>query len=82
MIDAVTAGLTQPATTVLGPGDDAAVVAAPDGRVVASMDVLVDGVHFRTDWATAEQIGRRARCRDPRRRRRDGRQRPPPCSSG
>ena len=35
-------------------------VAAPDGRVVASIDVLVDGVHFRTDWATGEQIGHRA----------------------
>ena len=35
-------------------------VAAPDGRVVASIDVLVDGVHFRTDWATGEQIGQRA----------------------
>ncbi len=35
-------------------------VSCPDGRVVASVDVLVDGVHFRTDWATGEQIGRRA----------------------
>nr|WP_255498109.1 thiamine-phosphate kinase [Nakamurella sp. PAMC28650] len=46
--------------TSVGPGDDAAVVAAPDGRVVISVDMLVDGVHFRTDWATGEQIGRRA----------------------
>jgi len=44
----------------LGPGDDCAIVATPDGRVVASIDVLVDGVHFRTDWATGEQIGQRA----------------------
>lgn len=35
-------------------------VTAADGRVVASVDVLVDGVHFRTDWASGEQIGRRA----------------------
>ena len=28
--------------------------------MVASIDVLVDGVHFRTDWATGEQIGQRA----------------------
>src|SRR5690606_26310537 len=34
-------------STVLGPGDDAAVVAAADGRVVASTDVLVEGRHFR-----------------------------------
>jgi len=60
VIDALTAGMTQPASTVLGPGDDAAIVATPDGRVVATVDVLVDGVHFRTDWATGEQIGRRA----------------------
>ncbi len=45
---------------LLGPGDDAAVVAAPDGRVVASTDVLVEGRHFRTDWASATDIGHRA----------------------
>ena len=60
MIDALVARTGQPATTLLGPGDDCAVVGTPDGRVVATVDVLVDGVHFRTDWATGEQIGRRA----------------------
>lgn len=52
--------MTQPPSTLLGPGDDAAVVVASDTRVVATIDVLVEGVHFRTDWATGEQIGRRA----------------------
>jgi thiamine-monophosphate kinase len=56
----VTSGMRQPATTVIGPGDDAALVSTPDGRVVASVDVMVDGVHFRTDWASGEQIGARA----------------------
>ncbi|WP_111766285.1 thiamine-phosphate kinase [Nakamurella deserti] len=60
LIAAITAGQQQPPGTLLGPGDDAALVAAPDGRVVVSTDVLVDGVHFRSDWATPEQIGRRA----------------------
>ncbi len=60
MIDAVTAAMAQPASTLLGPGDDAALIAAPDGRVLASVDVLVDGVHFRTEWASGEQIGERA----------------------
>lgn len=46
--------------TLLGPGDDAAVVAAPDGRVVVSTDVLVEGRHFRPDWSTGEDVGRRA----------------------
>ncbi|MDQ2847613.1 MAG: thiamine-phosphate kinase [Actinomycetota bacterium] len=59
-IGAVTADRRQPPSTLLGPGDDAAIVSTPGGAVVASVDMLVDGVHFRTDWATGEQIGRRA----------------------
>ncbi len=60
LIEQVTAGAQQPSSTILGPGDDAAIVATADGRVVVSVDMLVDGVHFRSDWATPEQIGRRA----------------------
>jgi thiamine-monophosphate kinase len=60
LIRQVTHDRAQPATTLLGPGDDAAVVAASDGRVVATTDVLVEGVHFRLDWSTPEQIGRKA----------------------
>lgn len=46
--------------TLLGPGDDAAVVAAPDGRVVVSTDVLVDGRHFRRRWSSGVDVGHRA----------------------
>ncbi|MHB8450266.1 MAG: thiamine-phosphate kinase [Mycobacteriales bacterium] len=43
-----------------GPGDDAAVVPAPDGRVVATTDLLVEGRHFRMDFSTPYDIGRKA----------------------
>ncbi|WP_221324025.1 thiamine-phosphate kinase [Actinoplanes sp. L3-i22] len=46
--------------TLLGPGDDAAVVRAADGRVVASTDVLVEGRHFRRDWCGPADVGHRA----------------------
>ncbi|GAB7050584.1 thiamine-phosphate kinase [Catenuloplanes indicus JCM 9534] len=60
LIARVTARLTAGPTCLLGPGDDAALVAAPDGRVVASTDVLVDGRHFRRDWGSGNDIGHRA----------------------
>ncbi|TDE30117.1 thiamine-phosphate kinase [Actinomadura sp. 6K520] len=44
----------------LGPGDDAAVIAAPDGRVVATTDLLVEDRHFRRDWSGPYDIGRKA----------------------
>jgi thiamine-monophosphate kinase len=60
LISAVTSRLPQGEAVLLGPGDDAAVLAVPDGRVVATMDLLVEGRHFRRDWSTGYDVGRKA----------------------
>lgn len=49
-----------PSTAPVGPGDDAAVLAVPDGRVVATTDTLVHGPDFRLAWSSAEDLGFKA----------------------
>lgn len=44
----------------IGPGDDAAVLAAPDGRVVLSTDTLVHGPDFRLAWSSGFDLGVKA----------------------
>lgn len=60
LVDALGARFVQGEQVLIGPGDDAAMVAVPDGRVVVSTDLLVDTRHFRRDWASALDIGHKA----------------------
>lgn len=46
--------------TLLGPGDDAAVLSAPDGRYVVTTDMLIHGPDFRWEFSTAEDLGWKA----------------------
>lgn len=49
-----------PSRALVGPGDDAAVIAAPGGRVVATVDTLVHGPDFRLAWSSAYDLGWKA----------------------
>ncbi|SPM37900.1 Thiamine monophosphate kinase, partial [Mycobacterium numidiamassiliense] len=60
VIDRLVRGRSQPAAVLLGPGDDAAVVSTGDGRTVVSTDMLVQDRHFRLDWSTPHDVGRKA----------------------
>ena len=60
VIDRLVAGRPPLRGVSVGAGDDAAVVDAPDSRVVVSTDMLVADRHFRLDWSTPHDVGRRA----------------------
>jgi thiamine-monophosphate kinase len=60
LVDALVARFRQGPLVYVGPGDDAAVLRAPRGHVVVSTDLLVEQQHFRRDWSTAADVGRRA----------------------
>jgi thiamine-monophosphate kinase len=48
------------ASALLGPGDDAAVVAAPDGRFVVTTDMMIHGPDFRLAWSSPHDLGWKA----------------------
>jgi thiamine-monophosphate kinase len=49
--------------TSVGIGDDAAVVSTPSGSVVAAVDMLIEGRHFRLGWSSAYDIGAKSAAR-------------------
>jgi thiamine-monophosphate kinase len=48
------------ASALLGPGDDSAVMAAPDGRFVVTTDMMIHGPDFRLAWSTPHDLGWKA----------------------
>jgi thiamine-monophosphate kinase len=48
------------ASQILGPGDDAALVSAPDGRFVITTDTMIHGPDFRLAWSTPFDLGWKA----------------------
>jgi thiamine-monophosphate kinase len=63
VIAAIAGRMPAGSLTSVGIGDDAAVVGAPSGSVVAAVDLLLEGRHFRRDWSTAYDIGVKAAAR-------------------
>ncbi|GAB2450434.1 thiamine-monophosphate kinase [Conyzicola lurida] len=45
---------------LVGPGDDSAVMSAPDGRFVVTTDMMIHGPDFRLAWSTPHDLGWKA----------------------
>lgn len=60
LIERISAALAVEHPVLLGPGDDAAQIAVREQSVVMSTDLLVENRHFRREWSSAEDIGRKS----------------------
>jgi thiamine-monophosphate kinase len=45
---------------LVGPGDDSAVISAPDARFTVTTDTLIEGHDFKLEWSTAYDLGWKA----------------------
>ena len=60
LIARLVATLPQSRRTLLGPGDDCAILARGNSPTLITIDSMVEGVHFNLAWGTPEQLGARA----------------------
>ncbi|MDR7087300.1 thiamine-monophosphate kinase [Aeromicrobium panaciterrae] len=60
LIELIRQGIGTSKHVLIGPGDDAAYLATSDGKVLVSTDLLVENRHFRRDWSSPYEIGRKA----------------------
>ena len=52
--------LPESSATLVGPGDDCAVMTAPDGRFVITTDMMIQGPDFRLEWSSGHDLGVKA----------------------
>ena len=60
MIARLTAKLRQSRRTILGPGDDCAILAPAREPQLVTIDSMVEGVHYKLEWFSPEILGARA----------------------
>jgi thiamine-monophosphate kinase len=60
LIARLSAGIRLSRRTILGVGDDCAIVARPRGDTLFTVDSLVENVHFDLRWCPPEALGTRA----------------------
>ena len=60
LIERLSAGIHLSRRTILGIGDDCAIVSRPRGQMLFTIDSLAENVHFDLQWGTPEELGARA----------------------
>lgn len=60
LIARLSAGIHLSRRTILGVGDDCAIVQRPRGQMLFTIDSMVEGVHFELRWGSPQAIGARA----------------------
>jgi thiamine-monophosphate kinase len=60
LIARLSAGIHLSRRTILGVGDDCAIVARPRGQLLFTIDSMVEGVHFDLRWGSPQALGARA----------------------